>query len=221
MVRRTGQRKMRLISLIVLTGIAWFVNSPSEGLAQYGQFSAADPSGAAFLDTGAGDAYNENAYLIGPNNLLHIRILNEGGLQQTFRVDDMGFISHPLVGRIRLGGMTVSQAEDRMRSMLDGDYIINPHVTIFVLEHSRFSVLGEVRKPGNYEIIGRLTLVEAISMAGGFTPVANESKVNVVRQGEEGELTLVVSVKDIMEGKKEDNVYIEAGDVINVPKSFF
>lgn len=166
-------------------------------------------------------AQDDNSYLIGPNNLLHIKILNEGGMQQAFRVDDMGYITHPLAGRIKLAGKTVAEAEESLVSVLSGDYIINPYVTIFVLEHSRFSVLGEVRKPGNYEITGRLSVVEAVSIAGGFTPVANERKVKILRRTEEGEKTLIVNVRDIMDGRIAQDVYVEAGDVIDVQKSFF
>jgi protein involved in polysaccharide export with SLBB domain len=109
-----------------------------------------------------------------------------------------------------------------LESTLKGDYIRNPHITVFVLEHSRFSVLGEVKTPGNYEIIGQVTMMEAISMAGGFTPVANERKVRILRRGKNGgEQSIDVDVQDIMDGKAEDSTLIEAGDVINVPKSFF
>lgn len=163
----------------------------------------------------------EAAYRIGQQNLIQIRILGEGTLQQTFRVDDLGFITHPLVGRVKLAGKTVAEAETMLESTLKDDYIRNPHITVFVVEHSRFSVLGEVRQPGTYEIMGQVSIVEAISMAGGFTPVANERKVRVLRSNEMGEETIEVDVQAIIDGKQPDNIFIEAGDVISVTKSFF
>ena len=172
--------------------------------------------------TAPANAPAENAYIIGPTNLLFIKVLGEDGLQQTFRVDESGFITHPLVGRVKLGGRTVSEAEAIIQQMLNGDYILNPNVTIFVIEHSRFSVLGEVRKPGNYEILGRLSLMEGLSIAGGFTPVANQKKIKILRHEETGEKTMIVNVKDILNGKKDGNeVDIKQGDVIEVPQSFF
>lgn len=163
----------------------------------------------------------ESAYHIGPQNLIQIRILGQSALQQTFRVDDLGFITHPLAGRIKLSGKTVAEAESMLESILEDGYIRNPHITVFVLEHSRFSILGEVRQPGTYEILGQISLVEAISMAGGFTPVANEKKVRVLRKDETGERTIEVDVQDIIDGKQPDTVLVEAGDVISVTKSFF
>lgn len=162
----------------------------------------------------------EKGYVIGGTNLLFIKVLGQEGLQQTYRVDEVGYISHPLLGRIKLGGRTVAQAEEMLTKSLDGDYILNPHVTVFVLEHSRFSVLGEVRKPGNYEILGQMSLVEALSFAGGFTPLANEKKVTILRHDETGKRTITVNVEEVIQGEKE-GLDIQAGDVIEVPKSFF
>ena len=165
---------------------------------------------------------NEKSYMIGPNNLLQIKILGEEGIQSTFRVDDSGYISHPLAGRVKIAGQTVSQAEDMLTNVFKGDYILNPQVSIFVIEHSHYSILGEVRKPGNYEITGRLSVVEAISIAGGFTPVANDNKVKILRRDlSGGERTISLNVEDLMEGKQNEEAYIQAGDVIQVPKSFF
>jgi polysaccharide export outer membrane protein len=164
---------------------------------------------------------DDSAYIIGPENFIQIRILGESDTQQTFRVDESGTITHPLLGRIKLGGKTVSEAEHIMEDALKGDYILNPNVTILVLEHSRFSILGEVRNPGHFEIMGQLHLVDAVSMAGGFTPVANQKKVKVVRRSERGDQTMEENVEDIMKGKKTDTILIQAGDVINVGKSFF
>ncbi|HTL46985.1 MAG TPA: polysaccharide biosynthesis/export family protein [Verrucomicrobiae bacterium] len=177
------------------------------------------------LTGGLPDAVQDTAepgYTIGPENLLQIKILGEGNLQSTFRVDDTGFITHPLAGRIKLMGKTVSEAEQLVENILKDGYIKNPHITIFVLEHSRFSVLGEVRQPGNYEIIGQLSLMEAISIAGGLTPVANEKKVRIIRKDADGgEQTIEANIQDMMDGKAKDNVMIQGGDIINVPKSFF
>ena len=150
-------------------------------------FAQIDPPGNFSAGGEGQNAPSEKAYTIGPTNLLFIKVLGEDGLQQTFRVDESGYITHPLIGRVRLAGKTVSEAESLIQQMLTGDYILNPNVNIFVMEHSRFSILGEVRKPGNYEILGHLSLMEGLSIAGGFTPLANQKKVKVLRHGESGE----------------------------------
>lgn len=171
----------------------------------------------------AQDSSQTEAYIIGPQNLIQIKIFGEPGVNPVFRVDELGFITHPLVGRVKLAGSTVAEAEKIMESKLSGDYIINPQVTLFVIEHSHFSVLGEVKRPGTYEILGRVSVIEAISMAGGFTPVANQRDVKVLKKGQSsGSNTISVDATRItQQGDRSAEIYIEADDVIAVSKSFF
>jgi len=164
----------------------------------------------------------EAGYVIGPQNVIQIKIFGEAGISQVFRVDELGYITHPLVGRIQLAGLSVSRAERVMERALDGDYIINPQVTIFVMEHSRYSILGEVNRPGSYELQGHVSAIEAISIAGGFSPVADQRQVIILRKNEGGEETIQVDATQIIRsGDRESEVYIQANDVIVVPKSFF
>ncbi len=203
-------------AVIVMVGVLFWAQSGAAQSASQAVQQQPVQSAPSF-DMERGD----HVYRIAPENLLQIRILGEAGLQQTYRVDDQGFITHPLAGRIKLAGQTVHEAEEMLETMLKGDYIRNPHITIFVVEHSRFSILGEVRSPGSYEIIGEISLVEAISMAGGFTPLSNQKKVRILRKTELGEEeTIEADIAAIMEGKAKD-IYVEAEDVISVPKSFF
>ena len=165
---------------------------------------------------------SEHSYTIGPQNVIQIKIFGEAGVNQIYRVDERGLITHALVGRIKLGGLTVFQAEKLMEEKLAGDYILSPHVTIFVMEHSHFSVLGEVRKPGNYEILGRTSVIEAISMAGGFTPVANQGAVKIIRKSGGKEATIHVDTTKITgQGDTSEDAYVDADDVVVIPKSFF
>jgi len=163
-----------------------------------------------------------SAYVIGQGNLLQIKIFGDAGSSQIYRVDEVGYVKHTLVGRIRLEGLTVTSAEQLMENKLNGDYIINPRVNIFVLEYSRFSILGEVSRPGTYEISGRVSLIEALSMAGGFTRIASEGKVKIMRNVEGAETVIQIdTTRFTKRGELEGEVYIEADDVIVVPKSFF
>lgn len=166
---------------------------------------------------------NENAYVIGTQNLLQIKIFGEAGVNQLYRIDEEGYIKHSLIGRAKLGGLTVTEAEKLMEQRLAGDYIINPQVNVFVLEYSRFSIIGEVRKPGNYEISGRVSIIRAISMAGGFTPVANQRGVQVIRRNADGtESKISVDTTRITHrGDLSAEIDLQADDVVVVPKSFF
>ena len=162
------------------------------------------------------------AYIIGAQNLLQIRIFGEASINQLYRVDEDGYIKHALAGRVKLGGLTVTAAERLMEQKLDGDYILNPQMSIFVLEYSHFSIIGEVRRPGNYEISGRVSVIRAISMAGGFTPIANQRGVQIIRKATDGsESKISVDAAKIMEGNLSDEQDLQADDVIVVPKSFF
>ncbi|HTL70389.1 MAG TPA: polysaccharide biosynthesis/export family protein [Candidatus Eisenbacteria bacterium] len=171
--------------------------------------------------TGGAVPENED-YVIGPQNVIQVKIFGEAATNQIYRVDEGGNINHALVGRVNLAGKTVAEAEKIMEEKLSGDYIVNPHVTIFVLEFSRFSILGEVQRPGTYEITGHVSVLEAISMAGGFTRVANSRGVRIIRKAEGKEQTIDIDTTEITDqGKLSSEVSIQADDVIVVSKSFF
>ena len=167
------------------------------------------------------EADENSPYLIGPQNLLQIKIFGEASMNQLYRVEEDGYIKHALAGRVKLGGLAVADAEKVMEQKLDGDYIINPQVNILVLEYSHFSIIGEVRKPGSYEISGRTSLIRAISIAGGFTPVANQRGVQVMRRNGEGETKINVDTTRAMSGDQSSNMDLQADDVVVIPKSFF
>lgn len=168
-------------------------------------------------------AKDDSSYEIGPQNLLQIKILGESAVNQIYRVEDDGYIKHALLGRIRVAGMSVPDLEKYLEENLDGDYIINPKVTVFVLEFSNFSIIGEVKKPGNYELSGRVSLIKAISIAGGFTPVANQKAVQIIRKNPDGtESKLSVDTTRITQGgdlsADED---LQPDDIVVASKSFF
>ena len=108
--------------------------------------------------------------------------------------------------------------------LLEKDYIVNPQVSVFIEEYSTISVMGQINKPGSFEIKGRLSVVEAISMAGGFTKIASPNGVKVIRTNQDGSKeTIQVKVNDIINnrGKESDDILLQAGDIVTVPESFF
>ena len=162
------------------------------------------------------------AYVIGPQNVLQIKIFGDASANQIYRVDERGTINHALLGPIRIGGLSVAEAEKLIQNALADGYFVDPRVTIFVLEHSHFSVLGEVKKTGTYEILGRTSVIEAISMAGGFSPVADQRGVKIIRRSGGKESTIDVDTTRITgRGESSADINIEADDVIVVSKSFF
>ncbi len=116
-----------------------------------------------------------------PNNILHcddlirITVFQENDLTTETRITKAGSITFPLIGSVQLEGKTIPQAQEQIRSMLDKDYIVNPHVTVAIIEYSKIfvTVLGQVQKPGNVEIPNGgsgLDLLGAVALAGGYTP---------------------------------------------------
>ncbi|MGE0267512.1 MAG: polysaccharide biosynthesis/export family protein [Candidatus Omnitrophota bacterium] len=165
-------------------------------------------------------------YLIGSENVLLIDVYYGKGekISQRVRVSSRGFITFPLVGEIEIGGLTVSGLQEKLTDILGKDYLVNPQVTIFIEEYSTVSIMGEVKKPGVYPIKGRLSVIELISLAEGFTSIAAPNKVKVIRTNSNGiREELQVRINDIInkESGDKDNVVLRAGDMVIVPESMF
>ncbi|MFC1668651.1 polysaccharide biosynthesis/export family protein, partial [Chlamydiota bacterium] len=127
-------------------------------------------------------------------------------------------ISFPLLGRIKVAGFSIQEVERIITELLKKDYLVNPQVNVLVRQYSSIYVFGQVEKPGAYPLAGRLTVVEAIALAGGFTKIAAKNKVKVIERGGQ-EVTINVDAF-VNKGKGDDRV-LAPGDIIVVPESFF
>jgi len=168
-------------------------------------------------------------YILGEGDLLRITVYENDDLTTMARVSGDGKISFPLVGELELGGQTVREAQFKLTKALADGYIKDPHVTIFVAEYrsKKVTILGEVSKPGLYELSGNITLLELISKAGGLTAGAGETaiiqrkKQPGVKQADDGQF-INVNLKNLMEkGDLADNKAVQDGDSIFVTKSGF
>jgi len=148
---------------------------------------AAGPLGAlAGEQTAAAPPLAEpQTYVLSPNDVVQVKIYQEDDLETKMRIGKDGTTSFPLIGVINLGGKTVAQAADLIRARLANGYLVNPQVTVSVIEYAkrRFTVLGQVQKPGTYEIPNEesMTFLQAVAMAGGYTRLANRGSVTVTR----------------------------------------
>jgi len=172
------------------------------------------------------EAKTSNEYIIGPENSLQIDVYYgkpDDRISQKVRVSSRGLITFPLLGEVEVQGLTITQLEKKLTELLQKDYLVNPQVTVFIEEYSTVSILGEVKKPGSYPIKGKLTVVELISLAEGFTKIASPNKVKVIRNLPDGsKQEIPVRVHDITQkGEQKDNVQLQGGDVVIVPESFF
>jgi len=169
----------------------------------------------------------EKAYRIGPENLLQIDVHygKDGVISQKVRVSSKNLITFPLVGEVDVNGLTISELEKKLYTLLERDYLVNPQVNVVIEEYSTVSVMGEVKKPGSYPIKGKLTAVEAISLAEGFTKIASPNKAKIIRTNPDGSKTEIpVRLSDIMRGgrgRQKSNIDLQGGDVLVVPESLF
>lgn len=136
-----------------------------------------------------------------------------------------GVVTIPLVGKISVAGKTIDEAQKEIADVLGKDYLVNPEVVIEVLKYKKhsFSVLGQVKRPGTYEIppgAKTVALLKGISMAGGFSDIANIKKIKVMRKSEGGNQVIKANAEAII-GGTEDDISLEAGDVVHVSESLF
>ncbi len=121
------------------------------------------------------------AYRISPHDELSVSVFGEKALDKEVRVSEEGTINYPLVGIVYIQDLTVGEAIDKIEQLLEENYFVNPQVNILITEYSKFSVLGEVNRPGTFELKGSLTVVDALVLAEGPKDSADLSKIKIIR----------------------------------------
>lgn len=164
-------------------------------------------------------------YILAPNDVVHIKVFREDNLETKARIDNDGTITFPLLGSVQIGGKSVDQATQLIRDRLAEDYLVNPQVNLSITEYvkRRFTVLGQVQKPGVYEIPENqlMTLLQAISVAGGYTRIADASKITVQRQVGDRKSSFTHNAKSMAKDKNTKHFEILADDTITVGESIF
>jgi polysaccharide export outer membrane protein len=160
-------------------------------------------------------------YTIGPEDVLEITVWRNTDLSKVVAVRPDGRISLPLIGDVGAAGRTAAQLADAIAEKLK-EFKENPQVSIVVKEVNSYAiyVLGEVTKPGKYPLKSKTTLLQAITLASGFTPAAARNKIVVFRFGELGgkDTKIKASYDDIiMRDESPQNIQLKPGDTIVVP----
>ena len=187
---------------------------------------------ASSLSSGR-DLYRD--YKIGPEDLIEISVFEEEKLNKTVRVSSQGNISLPLLGVIRVKGLTANELEKEIRELLAEKYLQNPHVGVFIKEYrsQRISVIGAVEKPGPFDVAGQKTILEVLGIAGGLKEDAGpllflirppQPEADVPPREKEAEAvkptTIVVDLEELLvKGDLTLNLPLIHGDVINIPTS--
>lgn len=162
-----------------------------------------------------------NTYKLGPDDEIAVRVLSQPDYSlEKVKISPVGRIYHPLLGDVEVAGMTVDKLTERLTFDLS-QYIINPKISVSLIEaHSaKIGVLGDVGRPGVLVMTSPMTVLDAISAAGGVTDFGSKSNVTILRQaGNDRARTMKVNVKRILEAKAdpEQNIRLQAGDTIIV-----
>jgi polysaccharide export outer membrane protein len=165
-------------------------------------------------------------YRLSANDLLDFRVFQEPELDGVIRVSGDGTAIFPLIGAVNVVGKTVTAATEEIKARYRDGYLVYPQVSLTVRTYAQklFTVLGQVQKPGSYDMKGsdEITLLQAIGMAGGYTKIANPGRVTVKRQQPgDGERVIKLDAKRMARGDDSASFYIKPGDVITVAESMF
>jgi polysaccharide export outer membrane protein len=195
---------LRIVALCLVAGLGWGCSSTMDN----SKVKLPDPVESTTL---------------GPGDVFHMQIVGEKELPQEYQVASDGTVDLPYIHTVRVAGLEPQQVARLVRDRLVQDKILtDPSIVVTVKEYKSKSitVLGQVQKPGSFPLTPGLTLLQAISQAGGFTSIANKDRVNLTRQGKTGRKTVVLSVDAITEGRSPD-LALQAGDSIYVHERVF
>lgn len=158
-------------------------------------------------------------YIIGAQDVLDISVWKEPELTRSVPVRPDGKISMPLLNDVQAAGITPTQLAMRITNDLK-KFVTNPQVTIIVtqINSQRIYILGEVSRAGAYPLLPQMTMLQALSSAGGFTQFANLKKIYMFRVENGKQVKYPFNYKEVVNGKRPDeNVILRAGDTIVVP----
>ena len=183
--------KKKIINIVLILGFC-LVTEPSQVSAEN---DVADPK----------------QYLLGTGDMIRIQVYDETDLYLETRVSDTGTISYPFLGELAVKGISLAKLEALITSRLKGDYLINPKVSIDMIEYRQFYVNGEIESAGGFPYQPGLTVRKAISLAGGFKERASKDKIYIIHDDSTTSEAIKVTLDEA----------VRPGDIITVEQSFF
>jgi len=175
----------------------------------------------------------QNDYIVGPQDVLTVTVYDQADLTGKYPVDGDGTLTFPLIGRVKVGGLSLRSVETELKKQLANGYLKNPQVSVAVeqFKSQRIFVMGEVRAPGTYPLSGDMTVIEALARAGSTTndsaedvmivrPAAGSAGSGPVSPEQQKDATVIhVNVRDLQAGKLSQNVLLRDGDTLVVPRA--
>ncbi|MEI6987288.1 MAG: polysaccharide biosynthesis/export family protein [Rhodospirillaceae bacterium] len=167
-------------------------------------------TGLATISTEA-RAFDTPIYILGSGDKLRVSVFGEPDLSVDVEVDGSGAVSLPLIGQVKAGGSAVRQLESEVIKLLRDGYLINPRVSVEVLNYRPFFILGEVRTPGSYPYVNGMTTLNAVALAGGYTYRARTENISVIH----------ASDRNRVEHPTSEDGAVLPGDIVRVPERYF
>jgi polysaccharide export outer membrane protein len=160
-------------------------------------------------------------YRIGPHDVLDVSVWNNEKLSRTVPVRPDGLISLPLLQDVQAAGLTATELGQQIREKLS-QYVDSPEVAVIVTEVNSytFSVMGHVREPGRFPLRGKVSVIDALAEAGGFTDFASPAKMFVIRAsaGKGATQRIPYNYRSlVLHAKRQTPLYLQPGDVVVVP----
>jgi polysaccharide export outer membrane protein len=185
-----------------------------------GQIATNLASSANGTNVVAGSSKDTRAYVLRANDVVQVNVYQEDDMGAKSRLEKDGTILLPLVGKVQIGGKTLEEASNYIRDLLAKDYLVHPQVSVTLTEFAkrRFTVLGQVQRPGSYEMPNDepLNLLQAIAMAGGYTRIGAPTKVTVQRVVGDDTKTFKLDAEAMSKDKNAKAFEIQPDDTITV-----
>ena len=156
-------------------------------------------------------AAHAELYTLGSGDTVKIHVFQEPDLSIEAKISNNGTIDFPLIGYLKISGLSLAETEALLDRKLRGDYLIDPQISVSVISHRPFFITGAVRGPGSYEYQPGMSVRQAIAIAGDFTDRASRSKIFIIKEGESSENRRKIKLDEP----------VGPGDTITVKESLF
>jgi len=185
------------------------------------------PSSAPAASTPNNALNAPTGYVLRSNDQVAVEVFGEDDLRTNTRLNGEGNLSLPLLGSVHLGGLSLAQAASKITELYGRDYLVNPRVNVTLVGYAkrRFTILGQVNRPGSYEMPegspDGVDLLEAIAMAGGYSRIAAPERISVRRRSDiGGDEILRVDAKRLAK-RGGESFQVRPGDTVTVAESLF
>lgn len=163
---------------------------------------------------------NSTDYVLGPEDVIELKVLQMNELNVTSRIAGDGSITLPFLGSVQVSGLSATELSDKIAKQLGDQFLQNPQVSVFVKEFNsqKVSIIGSVTTPGTYSLTGPRTIIQMLAQAGGVRTDAGRG-IFVFRQDTKGQSTRLGILREnlLVKGDPAWNIWLHAGDVVNIP----